>query len=169
MPACSPHLPVWRAVWLVLWGGYLADRLGGIFMLNLVFCLVAVSYALLAWVPPLSLGTCLILFLLAMLGTGNGAVFQLVPLRFPRQIGLATGLVGACGGLGGFLLPSLLGEARQLSGSYATGLVGLACLALVALVSLRLLVSLRPDWRLGRPVAVVAQQPSAYSRSRSGS
>ncbi|RAQ94638.1 MFS transporter [Thermogemmatispora tikiterensis] len=137
-------------------GGFLADRLGGIFMLNIVFSLVAISYALLACVPPLGLGAALILFLLAMLGTGNGAVFQLVPLRFPQQIGMATGFVGACGGLGGFLLPSLLGEARQLSGGYTTGLVSLALLALGALVSLRVLVGLRPGWRPGQRAAAPA-------------
>ncbi|MBE3564289.1 MAG: NarK/NasA family nitrate transporter [Thermogemmatispora sp.] len=150
-------------------GGFLADRLGGIFMLNIVFSLVAISYALLACVPPLGLGAALILFLLAMLGTGNGAVFQLVPLRFPQQIGMATGFVGACGGLGGFLLPSLLGEARQLSGGYATGLISLALLALGALVSLRLLVSLRPDWQLGQHAAAPVGRPTTYSGGRGGS
>lgn len=149
-------------------GGYLADRLGGTFMLHLVFSLVAVSYALLACIPPLGLGTVLILCLMAMLGTGNGAVFQLVPLRFPQQIGLATGFVGACGGLGGFLLPSLLGEARQLSGGYAVGLVSLALLALGALVSLRLLVSLRPGWQPRQHLVAPAGQPTAFSRGRSG-
>ncbi len=150
-------------------GGYLADRLSGTFMLNIVFSLVAASYALLGCVPPLGLGICLILFLLAILGTGNGAVFQLVPLRFPRQIGLATGLVGACGGLGGFLLPSLLGEAKQVSGGYSVGLIGLALLALVALISLRLLMSLRSGWQPEQRLAASTGQSPAYSRSRSGS
>jgi MFS transporter, NNP family, nitrate/nitrite transporter len=34
-----------------------------------------------------------------------------------------TGLVGAAGGLGGFFLPTVLGAARDLTGSYATGLL----------------------------------------------
>nr|BBH96048.1 MFS transporter [Thermogemmatispora argillosa] len=148
-------------------GGYLADRLGGAFMLKIVFSLVAASYALLGCVPPLALSIGLILFLLATLGTGNGAVFQLVPLRFPRAIGLATGLVGACGGLGGFLLPSLLGGTKQLSGGYTLGLVGLALLALVALVSLHLPVSLRQSWQPEPHPTTSAGQSPAYSR-RSG-
>jgi NNP family nitrate/nitrite transporter-like MFS transporter len=57
---------------------------------------------------------------------GNGAVFQLVPQRFPERIGLVTGVVGAAGGLGGFLLPSALGVVRDATGSYAFGLVGCA-------------------------------------------
>jgi nitrate/nitrite transporter NarK len=34
------------------------------------------------------------------LGTGNGAVFQLVPQRFGKEIGVMTGLVGSAGGVG---------------------------------------------------------------------
>ena len=53
---------------------------------------------------------------------GNGAVFQLVPQRFPERIGLVTGVVGAAGGLGGFFLPTILGLTKDLTGSYASGL-----------------------------------------------
>jgi MFS transporter, NNP family, nitrate/nitrite transporter len=45
---------------------------------------------------------------MAMPGMGNGTVFQLVPQRFRDRVGLMTGLVGAAGGLGGFLLPNVL-------------------------------------------------------------
>ena len=48
---------------------------------------------------------------------GNGAVFQLVPQRFPDRMGIVTGIVGAAGGLGGFFLPSVLGATKDLSGS----------------------------------------------------
>ena len=57
------------------------------------------------------------------LGMGNGAVFQLVPQRFPERIGLVTGIVGAAGGLGGFFLPTLLGMAKDYTGSYRAGLL----------------------------------------------
>jgi NNP family nitrate/nitrite transporter-like MFS transporter len=70
------------------------------------------------------------------LGMGNGAVFQLVPQRFRREIGVMTGIVGMTGGLGGFYLASSLGYSKQLTGSYQTGFLvfaGLACLALLAL------------------------------------
>ena len=64
------------------------------------------------------------LFVLAMLalGAGNGAVFQLVPQRFRKEIGVMTGLVGFAGGVGGFYLASSLGFAKQLTGSSAAGL-----------------------------------------------
>ena len=50
---------------------------------------------------------------MGLLGMGNGAVFQLVPQRFPDRIGLVTGVVGAAGGLGGFFLPTLLGAVKD--------------------------------------------------------
>ena len=59
---------------------------------------------------------------------GNGAVFQLVPQRFPERIGLATGVVGAAGGLGGFFLPTLLGSIKDLTGHYTLGLASVAAL-----------------------------------------
>jgi len=49
------------------------------------------------------------------LGMGNGAVFQLVPQRFAREIGVMTGLVGMTGGLGGFYLASSLGYSKQFT------------------------------------------------------
>src|SRR5258705_10280031 len=42
------------------------------------------------------------------LGMGNGAVFQLIPLRFRQEIGLMTGMVGCAGGIGGFFLSHAL-------------------------------------------------------------
>jgi NNP family nitrate/nitrite transporter-like MFS transporter len=59
-------------------------------------------------------------------------VFQLVPQRFSRQVGIVTGLVGAAGGLGGFLLPSLLGAIKDRSGDYGTGLLVFAIAFFVA-------------------------------------
>jgi NNP family nitrate/nitrite transporter-like MFS transporter len=77
-------------------------------------------------------------FVLAMLalGMGNGAVFQLVPQRFGREIGVMTGLVGMTGGVGGFWLASSLGLSKQVSGSYAAGFLVFAALAVAALLGL---------------------------------
>jgi len=64
------------------------------------------------------------LFVIAMLslGAGNGAVFQLVPQRFGKEIGVMTGLVGMAGGIGGFLLTAGLGAVKQATGNYQMGL-----------------------------------------------
>jgi NNP family nitrate/nitrite transporter-like MFS transporter len=78
------------------------------------------------------------------LGMGNGAVFQLVPQRFRKEIGVMTGLVGMAGGIGGFYLASSLGYAKQLTGSYQAGLTIFACLAVIALVGLT---TVKTRWR----------------------
>ena len=75
---------------------------------------------------------------------GNGAVFQLVPLRFSREIGVMTGLVGMAGGIGGFYLASSLGFSKQLTGSYQFGFLIFAALALVAFAGL---LAVRREWR----------------------
>ena len=81
---------------------------------------------------------------MATLGTGNGAVFQLVPQRFAAEIGVMTGLVGMAGGIGGFYLASSLGLAKQWTGSFAPGFLIFAALALVALAGLTLV---KAQWR----------------------
>ncbi len=121
-------------------GGYLADRFGGIRMLTVLFLGVAAMMIGLSTLPPLPWGTLLMLVGMGLLGMGNGSVFQLVPLRFPREIGVMTGIVGAAGGLGGFFLPNLLGSLRQLTGSFSGsflifGLAGLGCAAGLLYVS----------------------------------
>ena len=125
-------------------GGALADRIGGINALTMVLAVAALA---LAGVGAAStLGSALALFVVAMLalGTGNGAVFQLVPQRFRQEIGIMTGLVGMAGGVGGFYLASSLGFARQMTGSFAPGFLIFAALALLALMGLTLV---KAKWR----------------------
>ena len=78
------------------------------------------------------------------LGTGNGAVFQLVPQRFRKEIGVMTGLVGMAGGVGGFYLASSLGYSKQLTGSYQAGFLIFAALAVLALIGLT---GVKTRWR----------------------
>lgn len=106
-------------------GGVLADRLGGYRMLLVLFSVACVSLAVTAALPPLTLAALFLALCMAALGMGNGSVFQLVPQRFPDRIGIMTGLVGAAGGFGGFLLPSLLGFLKDRTGTFATGLAAL--------------------------------------------
>src|SRR5262249_12026123 len=84
----------------------------------------------LSTLPPLGAGAVLMFLGMGMLGMGNGAVFQLVPQRFPKEIGVVTGIVGAAGGLGGFFLPNLLGSVKQLSGTFAYAFLIFAIAAL---------------------------------------
>jgi NNP family nitrate/nitrite transporter-like MFS transporter len=124
-------------------GGLLADRFGGIRMLTVLYGLVSLLILGVAQSPPLGVGVTLLFFLMACLGIGNGSVFQLVPQRYGQRMGVATGILGAAGGLGGFFLPALLGWLKQSSGTYASGFAVLAGLAVVALVVLAVAQS---DW-----------------------
>ncbi len=127
-------------------GGIIADRLGGARLLAVLMVPIAVAYGFDASSPALPLLIPSIAVSMTCLGLGNGAVFQIVPQRFQRTIGAVTGLVGALGGLGGFLLPALLGSVRQYTGSFGAGFGALALVASVAAVCLRLLVSPRGKW-----------------------
>ena len=102
-------------------GGYLSDRLGGVRMLSLLYCGVGVTMAAMALLPDLAVATVLLFLGMGLLGMGNGAVFQLVPQRFPKEIGVMTGIVVAAGGVGGFFLPNLLGGLKQLTDHFGGG------------------------------------------------
>lgn len=125
-------------------GGAMADRIGGVKALMMVYTVAAI--ALVGVAQAHSLPSALGMFVLAMLalGTGNGAVFQLVPQRFQAEIGVMTGLVGMAGGIGGFYLASSLGLARQITGSFAPGFLIFAGLAVLALASVALV---KTRWR----------------------
>ena len=126
-------------------GGMLADRVGGIRSLSVMYVLAAVFLAVVSTGLPQA-WMALVAFIAAMLalGMGNGAVFQLVPQRFHREIGVMTGLVGMAGGIGGFYLASSLGYAKQLTGQYQIGFLIFACLAMLALLGLS---GVKTRWR----------------------
>lgn len=126
-------------------GGWCADRFGGTRMLCLAYGAVAALLAGVATLPSVGLAVGMFALALALLGAGNGAVFQLVPLRFERDLGVVTGLVGAAGGVGGFALPSLLGLLRDATGTYASGLLAMAA---VCLWGMSLMLAVRGTWRL---------------------
>jgi MFS transporter, NNP family, nitrate/nitrite transporter len=126
-------------------GGYLADRVGGIRCLALVYTvacvlLVVVSFGL----PEAWMALAVFVGAMLALGMGNGAVFQLVPQRFRKEIGVMTGMVGMAGGIGGFYLASSLGYAKQLSGSYQAAFLAFSALSAFALIGLT---SVKTRWR----------------------
>lgn len=120
-------------------GGYLADRIGGISLLTFLYTGIALLLLDMATSPPLVWALIVLVLVMAQCGLGNGAVFQLVPQRFPKEIGIITGIVGAAGSLGGFLVPTILGAAQQLTGSCGAGFLVLAVVAVGGLVQMILL------------------------------
>lgn len=118
-------------------GGALADRFGGTNVLSVALGATAALAALLATRPGLAPTVVVLFFLVGAFGVGNGAVFQLVGRRHPTTIGPITGLVGAAGGVGGFLLVSGLGALADATGSFATGFAVLAVVAVLAAFAAR--------------------------------
>jgi len=144
-------------------GGYIADRIGGVKSLSFLFAIVSACYFAIAFLPegpapaapatgwnllqlpPIAFGA-VALFSLGVLclGMGNGAVFQLLPQRFRREVGAMTGLVGAAGGLGGFFLAKTLAFSKGATGAFTGGFVFFGFLALLGLVGLILV---KTRWR----------------------
>ena len=125
-------------------GGWLADRIGGYRLLLGVLLLAGICLLGMATAPVLAAAVGLLMLTMALLGIGNGAVFQLVPQRFVRSVGIVTGLVGAAGGIGGFFLPSLLGIVKDRTGAYGAGFA-LFSVAITAAALVLLL--LGPKWQ----------------------
>ncbi|MDQ6422234.1 nitrate/nitrite transporter [Paenibacillus sp. LHD-117] len=120
-------------------GGWLSDRFGGVRMLFVLYGIVGIMLASVSSLPPLGMMIALLFVAMMALGMGNGAVFQLVPQRFQKEIGIVTGIVGAAGGVGGFFLPKILGNLKLSTGSYTSGFlilsgIALACIVLIAVV-----------------------------------
>ncbi|MBI3637280.1 MAG: NarK/NasA family nitrate transporter [Candidatus Rokubacteria bacterium] len=120
-------------------GGALADRFGGLRVLTALYAAIGSIVLGVSLLPALPLTTLLLFATMSGLGMGNGSVFQLVPQRFRDEIGVVTGLVGAAGGFGGFLLPFFIGLLKDVTGSYGTGffvfgLTGFSCMGLLLYV-----------------------------------
>ncbi len=150
-------------------GGLIADRIGGIKALQILLSVVALCYLSIGFMPegpapidlvvtsskvggwgmfelPLVAWSAVLIFFLGAiaLGMGNGSVFQLVPLRFRREMGIVTGLVGAAGGVGGFFLTKAMGWSKGMTGGFALGFWIFAGLALFGLFGLALV---KTRWR----------------------
>jgi NNP family nitrate/nitrite transporter-like MFS transporter len=119
-------------------GGWISDHWGGINTLTVV--LVVVAFALVG--VGLSSGslvmtTLLLILCFAALGAGNGALFQLVPLRWPTSTAVAGSMIGEIGALGGGTIPALMGQSKQHTGTFLPGFVILAIFSLLMLVVMR--------------------------------
>jgi NNP family nitrate/nitrite transporter-like MFS transporter len=126
-------------------GGALADRMGGVKTLAIMYVIAAAALVTVSFgLPQLWMAIAGFVIGMGALGMGNGAIFQLVPQRFRREIGVMTGLVGMMGGVGGFYLAFSLGISKQYSGSYQSGFLIFAVLALLALIGLT---GVKKRWR----------------------
>jgi NNP family nitrate/nitrite transporter-like MFS transporter len=124
-------------------GGYAADRVGGILTLAVVLLGTAVTLILLSVSPSLVLTTLLFMCCFAFLGAGNGALFQLVPLRWPANTAVASSMIGEIGALGGAILPNAMGFSKEYTGSFGTGFVFYTVFTLVVV---GVLLAMRGTW-----------------------
>ena len=126
-------------------GGNTADKVGGVKSLYFFYGLVAILVLIIALVDLPFYAAIFVLFLImANLGMANGAVFQLVPQRFAKDIGIMTGLVGCAGGLGGTALIKTLGWSKGTFGGYTEGFLIFSGVVLVAIVGISLV---KTRWR----------------------
>lgn len=116
-------------------GGWLSDRIGPVRVVTGTLVVVLAASLVQSSTPALTpVGTAALLALAAALGAGSGAVFALVALLAPaNRLGSVTGVVGAAGGLGGFVPPLVMGSLYGTYGSYALGLLLLGAVAAAAL------------------------------------
>jgi MFS transporter, NNP family, nitrate/nitrite transporter len=125
-------------------GGATADQIGGIRSLYRFYLVAGLALIAGALVHNLPVNLALFVVASGSLGMANGAVFQLLPQRFRRDVGIMTGLVGAGGGIGGFFLASSLGFSKGITGSYQYGFLVFASLCFLAIVGLSLV---KTRWR----------------------
>ena len=114
-------------------GGYFADRMGGIMVLSIVLLAAIGAFLALTATPSLAATTILFMLCFAALGAGNGALFQLVPLRYPTNTAVSGSMIGEIGALGGAILPNVMGFSKQYTGAFATGFIVYAVFAAVVL------------------------------------
>nr|WP_297352040.1 MFS transporter [uncultured Caldimonas sp.] len=120
-------------------GGYISDRIGGVNTLTGVLMMVAVSLVLCGMAgTSVAVTTLLFMLCFAALGAGNGALFQLVPLRWPLTTAVAGSMIGEVGALGGGFIPNAMGLSKQYGGTYLWGFVAFAVVALLMLLMLRI-------------------------------
>ena len=118
-------------------GGNIADKIGGVKSLYIFFGAVAALAVVIAVIKlPFWLAIVVLFLIMANLGMANGAVFQLVPQRFGKDIGIMTGIIGAAGGLGGTALIKTLGWSKGAFDGYMAGFLIFAAVVLVAIAGI---------------------------------
>ncbi len=126
-------------------GGNIADKLGGVKALYFFYGAVTILVTTTALIDMPFIVAMIVLFLImANLGMANGAVFQLVPQRFGKDIGIMTGLVGCAGGLGGTALIKTLGWSKGAFDGYTIGFLIFASVVVIAILGLSLV---KTRWR----------------------
>jgi NNP family nitrate/nitrite transporter-like MFS transporter len=126
-------------------GGWIADRLGGAFVTQIVTIVMIASALGVAWFMQAAYQSAtpetyflpfflLFLVLFAATGIGNGSTFRTIAMIFPKeQAGPALGWTSAIAAYGAFIIPQVFGEQiRAATPEYA--LYGFAAFYLICLL-----------------------------------
>jgi NNP family nitrate/nitrite transporter-like MFS transporter len=141
-------------------GGYLSDRLGARPVTYTAFIVMCLAFIWLSFEVGIAVFTVLVVTVGAMMGIGKASVYKYIADYFPRDMGVVGGLVGAIGGLGGFVLPLLFAWALAETGRPESTFVVLLAASIVSLVWLHLVViKMRRDERR-RAVVLGAESSS---------
>lgn len=151
-------------------GGHIADNIGGVKVLILVLTSIAFFNFMLGFAAPhlpMMIGVALLFGLFVSYGFGNGAVFQLVPLRWPLSTGITTGIIGAAGGYGGFILNQIFGLVKEGTGSFTLAYAIFGSIAIVALIGLLILRNEWHQWAIAdknetHTMGTIQQQSKVY-------
>ena len=126
-------------------GGAIADKMGGVKSLYIFYGTVAAMSIITALVHlPFGIAIVVLFITMASLGMANGAVFQLEPQCFGKDIGIMTGIIGAAGGLGGTALIKTLGWSKGAFDGYTAGFLIFAGVVLVAIFGISMV---KTRWR----------------------
>jgi len=112
-------------------GGWASDRFGGIYTLFAVFAMIIILLPIVGLAATPIMATILFMFCFAALGAGNGALFQLVPHRWPTTTAVAGSMIGEIGALGGSIIPNAMGLSFKYTNSYFSGFLGYTILAII--------------------------------------
>jgi NNP family nitrate/nitrite transporter-like MFS transporter len=122
----------------------MADQWGGIRVLLALCGVIAAATTAAATMPASAwMMVAILVVCFSAMGAGNGAVFQLVPLRFKFTTAVAGSLIGEIGALAGGFLPIAMGLAMQRTGSFAPGFL---CGTLLAVSVLATLMMVSRQW-----------------------
>ena len=126
-------------------GGAVADKMGGIKSLYIFFGIITALALFMSLVHlPFFAAIAVLFLIMANLGMANGAVFQLVPQRFGKDIGIMTGIIGCAGGLGGTALIKTLGWSKEAFDAYSAGFMIFAAVVIIAIAGISLV---KTRWR----------------------
>ncbi|MFA6187886.1 MAG: MFS transporter [Sulfuricurvum sp.] len=126
-------------------GGAIADKMGGIKSLYVFYGSIVILSLVSALINlPFWAAITVMFLIMANLGMANGSVFQLVPQRFGKDIGIMTGLIGAAGGLGGSALIKTFGWSQGAFDGYTAGFLIFAGFVMLAISGISLV---KTRWR----------------------